>query len=46
MQNADIAILTIQQAADRPEELYREADFVVNNVREVVPIVQKSLASK
>jgi Cu+-exporting ATPase len=46
MQNADIAILTIQQAADRPEELYHEADYVVNNVREVVPIVQKSLAAK
>ena len=46
MQNADIAVLTIQQAADRPEDLYKEADYVVKNVSEVVTIVQKILASK
>jgi Cu+-exporting ATPase len=46
MQNADIAILTIQQAGDRPEELYREADYVVKNVSEVVTIVEKSFALK
>lgn len=45
MQNADISILTIQQAADRPEELYREADYVVKNVSEVVTIVHKILTS-
>jgi hypothetical protein len=37
--------LTIQQAGDRPEELYREADYVVKNVSEVVSIVQKLLTS-
>jgi soluble P-type ATPase len=46
MQTADFAILTIQQTADRPEELYNEADCVVKNVREIVPIVQKILTSK
>jgi soluble P-type ATPase len=43
MQNADVAILTIQQPGERPEDLYKEADFVVKNVIEVVPIVQKLL---
>lgn len=43
MQNADVAILTIQQAGDRPEDLYKEADHVVKNVSEVVPIVQELL---
>ena len=46
MQNADIAILTIQQTADRPVELYDEADYVVKNVSEIVTIVQKILTSK
>ncbi len=46
MQNADIAILTIQQAGDRPEVLYNEADYVVKNVCEVVTIVQKILTPK
>jgi len=46
MQVADISILTIQQAADRPEELFKEADYVVKNVHEVVTIVQKLLLSK
>ena len=43
MQNADVAILTIQQAGDRPEDLYKEADHVVKNVSEVIPIVQELL---
>ena len=43
MQKADISILTIQQPADRPEELYKTADYVVKNVSEVVTIVQKIL---
>ena len=45
MRTADIAILTIQQPGDRPEELYRVADHVVNNVRDVVGIVQSLLRS-
>ena len=43
MQNADVAILTIQQAGDRPEALYKEADHVVKSVSEVIPIVQELL---
>jgi soluble P-type ATPase len=46
MQNADIAILTVQQPGDRPEELYREADYVVKNVGEVVTIVQDLIAAR
>ncbi|MFA4860777.1 HAD family hydrolase [Methanoregula sp.] len=40
MRNADIAILTVQQPGDRPDELYKEADYVVENVGEVVSIVE------
>jgi len=43
MRNADIAILTIQQQGDRPEELYKAADHVVKNVSEVTAIVQDLL---
>ncbi|MFA6225251.1 MAG: HAD family hydrolase [Methanoregula sp.] len=46
MQNADIAILTIQQAGDRPEELYAAADHVVKDVSAVLPIVQELLISQ
>jgi soluble P-type ATPase len=46
MRNADIAILTIQQSAERPEELFKEADYVVENVSEVVTIVKKLLSSR
>jgi soluble P-type ATPase len=46
MRNADIAILTVQQAADRPEDLYKEADYVVKSVGEVVTIVQDLIASR
>ena len=46
MQNADIAILTIQQTGDRPEELYTAADHVVKDVRAVLPIVQELLTSQ
>jgi soluble P-type ATPase len=46
MRNADIAILTVQQPGDRPEELYKEADYVVKNVGEVVTIVQDLIASR
>jgi soluble P-type ATPase len=45
MRNADIAVLTVQQPGDRPEELYTEADFVVKNVGEVVTLVQDLLRS-
>jgi Cu+-exporting ATPase len=44
MQNADVAVLTVQQAGDRPEALYKEADHIVKNVSEVIPIVQGLLA--
>ena len=36
---ADTAILTEQQAADRPGELYRAADHVIHHVRDVLPII-------
>jgi len=41
MRNADIAILTIQQPGERPEDLFNEADYVVKNVTEVVTIVKE-----
>jgi Cu+-exporting ATPase len=46
MRNADIAILTIQQPADRPEDLYKEADYVVKSVGDVVTIVQDLIAGE
>jgi len=46
MRNADIAILTIQQPGDRPEDLYKEADYVVKSVGEVVTIVQDLIAAR
>jgi len=46
MRNADIAILTIQQTGDRPEELYAAADYVVKDVSAVLPIVQELLTSQ
>jgi soluble P-type ATPase len=45
MQNADVAVLTIQQAGDRPEDLYKAADHVVKNVSEVLTIVADLLAA-
>jgi soluble P-type ATPase len=45
MQKADVAILTVQQAGDRPEDLYKEADYVVKNVSEVVTIVRDLIAA-
>jgi soluble P-type ATPase len=41
MRNADLAILTIQQPGERPEDLFKEADYVVKNVSEVVTIVKE-----
>ena len=46
MRNADIAILTVQQPGDRPEELYKEADYVVKSVGNVVTIVQDLIAAR
>jgi soluble P-type ATPase len=46
MRNADIAILTVQQPGDRPEELYKEADYVVKNVGDVVTIVQDLIVAR
>jgi soluble P-type ATPase len=46
MRTADIAILTIQQIGDRPEELYAAADYVVKDVGAVLPIVQELLTSQ
>jgi len=43
LRNADIAILTIEQPGDRPEELFKEADYVVRNVSEVRNIVEDLL---
>lgn len=39
-QNADVAVLTLQQPGDRPEELFREADFVVHSVKDILQIVE------
>jgi Cu+-exporting ATPase len=46
MRNADIAILTVQQPGDRPEDLYKEADYVVKSVGEVVTIVQDLIEAR
>jgi Cu+-exporting ATPase len=44
-QQADIAILTVQQPADRPEDLFAAADYVVTGVSEILPIVRNLLAA-
>jgi soluble P-type ATPase len=41
MKRADIAVLTEEQAGDKPQELYHTAHYVVKNVRGVVDIVRK-----
>lgn len=41
---ADTAILTVQQAGDRPEELFRAADYVVDRVGDVLPIIRPLLS--
>jgi Cu+-exporting ATPase len=46
LQNADVAVLTIQQAGERPEDLYKAADHVVKNVSEVLTIVADLLAAE
>ncbi len=37
---ADTAILTVQQAGERPEELFGAADYVISQVGDVLPIIQ------
>jgi len=37
---ADTAILTVQQPGERPEELFKAADFVVNDVAGVLPLIR------
>ncbi|WML67278.1 MAG: Soluble P-type ATPase-like phosphatase [Methanoregula sp. SKADARSKE-2] len=43
---ADVAVLTVQQPGDRPEELYKAADHIVENVGSVIPIVKSILESQ
>lgn len=45
MQNADVAVLTLQQPGDRPEALYHEADHVIRSVGEIIGIVKGILSS-
>jgi Cu+-exporting ATPase len=40
MKRADVAILTEEQSGEKHDELYKAADHVVQNVREVVAIVK------
>ncbi len=40
MKKADVAILTEEQAGEKPEDLYKAAHYVVKSVREVVDIVR------
>jgi len=37
---ADTAILTVQQAGERPEQLFQAADFVVSQIGDVLPIIR------
>lgn len=46
LRSADIAILTVEQPGDRPEELFKEADYVVKNVSEVRRIVEELVQPK
>lgn len=46
MQNADIAILTVQQPGDRPDALFKEADYVVKSVGDVLAIVRDLVRSE
>ncbi|WP_321505874.1 HAD family hydrolase [uncultured Methanoregula sp.] len=46
MRSADIAVLTLQQPGIRPAELYKEADYVVKSVGEVVTLVENLLQSQ
>ena len=35
---ADVGVLTLQQKENVPEKVYDAADFVVNNVKEILDI--------
>ena len=39
MRAADISILTIQQKGERPDVLYKQAGYIINDIREVVGII-------
>lgn len=40
LNQADTAVLTVQQPGNRPHELYSAADHVITHVRDVLPIVE------
>ncbi len=41
---ADVAILTVQQAGNRPDKLFNAADHVISHVKDVLPIVEVLLS--
>jgi len=41
LQRADVAILSLQQPGGKPATLYAEADYVVEKVADVVPILER-----
>jgi len=43
---SDIAVLSLQEAADRPGEIFEVADFRINNIEEVKGIIEEMEAHK
>ena len=43
---SDIAVLSLQEAADRPGEIFEVADFRINNIEEVKEIIEEMEAHK
>jgi soluble P-type ATPase len=41
MREADVVVLSLQEAADRPKEVFDVADFRINDIREVREIVRE-----
>ena len=41
MWEADIAVLSLQEAADRPGEIFEVADFMIKDIREVKEIIEE-----
>lgn len=41
LKKADIGILTIQQKEKLPHSLYKQADYVIDNIKDVMEIVEK-----
>jgi soluble P-type ATPase len=41
MREADVVVLSLQEAADRPKEVFDVADFRINDIREVSEIVRE-----